>query len=283
MTFKHNKKRSTGIVYEMLVRRLSKTMVDRDRAGYQSALGIVRKYFGEGTILAEEKELFDVVRNTRGISEHAARRMLAQVVTEAAKLDRKKSDIKKSNLIKDINYTFGKGFWAEHRIPDYRLLATIQLVIDSSGPTGLTESVQRIQLEEGLVAHMTTKADAAIPTARPEQIDGLVMAMVAKRFNEKYSSSFNPHQKKLLERYIRYQVTGDERPLREYVATEHARISKLLFEATMSREVREDPIMLKRLDEARDEWDRNQTTELNAGVEKVMLFQKLAEEIESDE
>ena len=127
-TFKHNKKRDTGLVYEFLVRKLSQTMVEKDTSSYQKTMDILRKYYGDGAILAEERELFDVIMNARGLSEVAARRVLGEVQRVAKSMDARKIDIKKSNLIKEINYTFGRDFFSNHRVPTYRLLASIQML-----------------------------------------------------------------------------------------------------------------------------------------------------------
>ena len=204
-SFKHNKKRNTGLVYEFLLRRLSEAMVDSDRSKYDQALGILKKYYGDGTAMAEERELFDVVRNTRGVTESAARRILGEVQHQAQKMDARKIDIKKSNLIKEVNHAYGQNFFNEYRIPEYRLLASIQMVIDAARTnTLIAESVARIQLEEGLVQYMTTKGSYSVTKpATPGEIDALIVRMVTKRFSEKYSKALNASQKILLERYIR--------------------------------------------------------------------------------
>lgn len=285
--FKHNKKRNTGLVYEFLVRRLSQTMLDGNKDAQRTTLGIIRKYYDiESGPLSEERELFEVVKNTRGVSESVARQVLNEVQRAARKMDANKIDIKKSNLIKEINYAFGQDFWDEHRIPDYRVLASIQMVIDASrGGASLTESISKIQLEEGLVQFMVSKGGAQMLKPVQSEVDSLVMRMVAKRFEEKYKNSLNSSQKKMLERYIRLQVTGDERPFKEYMAEEAQRISKSLDKATTMREVIEDAVMTKKLDEARTQWLRfiGGTKTPVQMVEETMVFQKLVEELESDE
>jgi len=283
-SFKHNKKRNTGLVYEFLLRRMSKAMVEADRAGYDTTLSILKKYYGEGAVLAEERELFDVVRNTRSVTETAARRILGEVQRQAQRMDAKKIDIKKSNLIKEVNHAFGQGFFNEHRIPEYRLLASVQMVIDASRTDSLiSESVARIQLEEGLVHYMTTKGDYSVSTKPTTQgeIDALIMRMVTKRFGEKYSKALSASQKTLLERYIRYQVTGDSSALQKHVEAESARVAKALDQARRMKEVAEDPKMVEVLGEAHARFLEKR--DLDGAVENLMLYQKLVEEIEADE
>jgi hypothetical protein len=197
-------------------------------------------------------------------------------------MDARKIDIKKSCLIKEINYAFGKGFFAEHRIPDYRLLASIQMVIDACrNDSVLTESVSKIQLEEGLVLYMTSKGEYQTKPVVRSEVDELVMRMAAKRFDEKYSRSLGPAQKVLLERYIRYQVSGDELPLRKFIASETERVTGSLDRALSMKEVREDKVMLERLTEAKSKF--NKSKDLDVIVEELMLFQALSAEVDADE
>lgn len=281
-TFKHNKKRDCGLVYEFLVRQLSKAVVEKDQKTYKRALEIVNKYYGPGTALAEERELFDVVKSARGLSESSARRVLGEVERHARRMDSKRIDIKKSNLIKEINYTFGQEFFSVHRVPDYRLLASIQMVIDAARTQNrLTESVQKIQLEEGLVRYMMTRGSFSETQAQKSEVDALVMSLVAKRFSEKYAKSLISPQKVLLEKYIRFQVTGDEKPLRVLVEAETQRIAGALERASYMKEVIEDKVMGQKLNEARSYFSKSK--DLAQVVEDLMLYQKLVEEIESNE
>lgn len=283
-TFNHNKKRNSGLVYEFLVRRLSKAMIEKDDNIYQKTLGIVHKYYLAGAPIAEERELFDVVRNTRGVSENAARRILGEIQRTANRMDVKKIDIKKSNLIKEINHTFGMGFWDEHRIPDYRLLATIQMIIDASrSDQRLTESVQNIQLEEGVVQYMMSTREFSIVSAPKQDIDQLVMAITAKKFQEKYSHSLGDKQKVLLEKFIRFQVTGDDKPLFEHIQNEFKRVENALNKAMSMSEVKDDAVMSEKLNEAYVKFTESGRRTLDEEVERLMLYQTLVEEIESNE
>ena len=282
---KHSKKRDTGLVYELLVRHLSQAMVNKDKGTTQRCLEIVRKYYGEGTPLFEERELFEVIRNTRGVTEQTARKILAEVQREARKLDAKKIEIKKSNLIKEINYSFGKDFYVQHRIPDYRLMASIQLLINSSrSENRLTESVKKIQIEEGLVKYMTTRGTFQESFSQKSEVDQLVMAMVAKKFNEKYSKTLNESQKQLLDKYIRAQVTGDEKPLTDFVLEESRRINVVLKMAQDFRDVKEDKSMREKMQVAQSNLESIRSRKINERtVEDMMLFQKLAEEVQSND
>lgn len=284
-SFNHNKKRNSGLVYEFIVRRMGAQLLDEDKAGYARTLEIVKKYYSAETSLAKERELFEVIRNTRGVSEGVARKILGEVARHAKALDRKKIEIKKSNLIKEINHSFGKDFYSAHRVPDYRLLASIQMLIDgyqNGGP--IVESVQKIQLEEAIVRFMTTTAPEKGRVSTEEKVDNLVANLAAKKFGELYRGTFNKDQKVLLERYVRATMAGDRVSLGRFLVSERDRLLEKFRVAGIMKEMREDKVMKERMDEAVRKLGSLPVSNGNdEAVEEVILFYKLAEELSSNE
>src|SRR5579862_4386511 len=129
MPFKHNKKRNAALVYEFLVRQMGHRLLEGDQPGYRDTLRIVRRYFSANTILGAERELFEAVKTTRGVPEIVARRVLGIIRDRFMRLDHRKVDIKKSNLIKEINHGYGREFFTRYRVPEYRMLASIQMFL----------------------------------------------------------------------------------------------------------------------------------------------------------
>lgn len=284
MAFKHNKKRNSGLVYEFLVRRLGTQLVDQDREGAVKTAELAERYFSPGEPLCNELELFRAIRDTRGVSKETARRVLGEVQRQAARQDARQLDIKKSNIIKELNYTFGRDFFDKHRLPEYRLLASIQLFIDGSrGARRISESVQAIQLEDGLVSWMTS-VPPAVDKDIDKQVDDLVCTMAAKRFNEKYGNSLNGGQKSLLESYVRSLVTEKVGDLQKKVENDKNKIAKLLVSSYKMKEVQEDKVMKQRYVEATKRLSELDTSKADENViEEMMLFHKLAEELTSHE
>lgn len=282
-TLKHNKKRNTGLVYEFLVRRMTSQMLDQDLQGYKKTLEITKKYFRHGTVLNEEQELFTAIRNTRGVSESVARQILSEARARFRKIDKKMLEIKKSNLIKEANYNFGRDFFSTHRVPEYRLLATIHMFLENDGTTRLSESVTKYQLAEGLVKFMTSLEPAATPQKQEKDVDGLVVGIAAKKFQEKYGKNLGRDQKELLEKYMLYTVSGDKEKLEKFIIGEQYRVSQQLRNYRNIKEIKEDPVMAERFDEAsrqlRNQCDR---LPLDESVEELMLYYKLVEEIRSN-
>lgn len=281
MALKHNKKRNSGLVYEFLVRRLAAQTIGQEKDLARLTMEMIHRYFAPGQPLSQERDLFEAVRGTRGVSAAVARKIVLELQKHARNLPRRKIEIKKNNLIKEINYSFGKDFFSAHRVPDYKLFASIQMLIDGQAGQPMTESVQRIQLEEFVVSYMMSEDKK--PEAQNEgKVDSLVCSLAAKKFQERYGGILNRDQKALLERYMKSLMTGDEEHLRRYVEREKVRIQEIMVKARGMKEVREDKIMQDRLEEAKDRFMKIPSN-LDEAVEEIMLYHKLTEELLSDE
>ena len=58
MSKKHNKKRNTVFLYEILVRELTKSIIKKDEKRKVNVLAIHKEHFKKGTILQKELQLY---------------------------------------------------------------------------------------------------------------------------------------------------------------------------------------------------------------------------------
>lgn len=284
-SFKHNKKRNSALVYEFLIRRMSSQLIAKDQLGYRRTFGMVERYYGSGTPLGAERELFDVIRNTRGASRSIAERVLGEVKEHAVKIEGRLLETKKGDLIREINHSIGQGFFSQHRIPEYRLLASIQMVIDGSRLRldRLTENVQRVRLEEALIEFMTTQEPIASQSdeLNEDRVDGLVCSLAAQKFHEKYGDALIGPQKKLLDVYLRSIMTGKQERLDEHISAEVVRLDKALVSGRLLKEVREDKVMESKYSEAQAALKKiSGPGDVAKKIEELMLYQKLVAELE---
>lgn len=282
--FNHNRKRNTGLVYEFLVRQMAAQMIDKDQTGWKKSFVILKKYFSPGSPLAEELELFKVIQSSRGLSQFTARRVLAQLLGRSKKFDEKTLDIKKSNLIKELNYTFGKDFFSRYRIPNYRLLASIQMLIDNyRRPGKLTEEVQQLQLEESLVVFMMNTPTEEKPKIE-EKVDSFVFSVAEKKFSDRYGKVLSESQKSLLDRFAKSLLTKQSRLLKEQIVNEKARILTVLRGSRGIQEIRSDKEMQKKLEEAISQlMILDESSDVQLAVEQLLLYERLVEELKSNE
>ena len=280
--FSHNKKRNSGLVYEFLLRKISECVLDKNLKESKKALRVIKKYYNTASPLYEEKLLFDIIVGTSGASKRIASGVLEEVKKVATGLDFKKIDIKKSNLIKEINHTFGKSFFSSFDIDDYKALASIQLFVNGCNPKStLVESVQRVKLEESLMNFM-------IVERRPnkEQVveaDELSYNLAVNRYNKKYTQALNESQQSLLSSYTSSLTLKDGKVrLEKYLVNQKVKLLGFLRQAHNISEVKKDKLISEKLNKA--EMLLENMNFKGAGpkeIEDLMLYCKLVEEIAS--
>lgn len=283
-TFKHNKKRNSGLVYEFLIRRLGLSIVDKDKQSYFKAASLIKKYFNRGMPLAKERDIFEAISKSRSLDETTARRVLNEVKKQVNTLDHRKIEIKKSNIIKEIHYAFGQNFFDVHRIPQYRLYASIQMLVEQykNKEATMNESLNRVHLEEALVKFMKSK-EITHETAKGEKVDSLVASLAMKKFEQRYAGSLNEDQKRTLRKFMNYSVTGNSEQFTREMNEEK---QKLLGKLSTSKNLtyfKEDKIMLERMNESISFLTNMKDVSTEKSVQDILLYQKLVQEIDSDE
>ena len=83
---KHNKYKNTGILFELLVRKITAdTMSSQD----SKAVSLIKKYF-VNTELAKENKLYQSISKSQNISEAKAESILSTILEISKTLDRNK-------------------------------------------------------------------------------------------------------------------------------------------------------------------------------------------------
>jgi hypothetical protein len=201
----HNKKRNIGIIYEQIIKFISLKLLENKKDEANNAIKIIKKYFKNGTQLQKEYKLFKALATTNNISDNLA----TSIIKEAKKacnnhFNNKQLEIEKSNLIKDLNYAFGKGTIFEQEINDYKTYATIQTLlnewrdIENSDFERKTEF--EIKLHENLTKKVEQKQEINIINENIK-VDKLTFNLMKKIFDEKYNINLNENQKQLINHF----------------------------------------------------------------------------------
>ena len=132
MKIKHNKYKNTGILFELLVRKIT---ADTLSSGNSKAASLVKKYFTK-TSLADENKLYQTVNNSIALSESKADSVLSTVLDLSKKLDRDKLAKEKYNLIKEIKNSFDLNDFFQAKIKNYKLLASTYILFESVNNKG---------------------------------------------------------------------------------------------------------------------------------------------------
>jgi len=98
MYIKHSKFKNTGILFEVLVKRIT---ADTLSGSNSAAIKILKKYF-VNTELGKEYKLYETVFKAKNIGEGKANAIITTVVEASQKLNRTKLRKEKYNLIKEL-------------------------------------------------------------------------------------------------------------------------------------------------------------------------------------
>jgi len=198
----HSKKRNSALLYEFLVRKVSSGLVTGNKGESRTALKLIKKYFKPGTEIYKEFRLANALAKTRVTSLNTAAMILNEARSAARKHDEVKLQKEKSCLIGEINRVFDTNFY-EQRVPDYRELATVQVLINDWRAGDNADLTRIAEFEDALLAHLTQPHELLqedAPSHHDPGTDKLLERVMLKKLNDKYSSLL-PEQKLLIKEY----------------------------------------------------------------------------------
>ena len=224
----HNKKRNVGLVYEFILREVTRATLANDKTKVNVGKEILKAYFSKNSELLLELKAFKKLQNGNFSCKETALRFMDSVKTET-KLNHKKLDVEKTALIHEINKSFNSnGEFFNQFVPDYKSFATIQTVLNSwINPDYIKENNSFVHtLEDKLLVYLTTPKQSL--QAKPEidlskNNDKLVVSLMHKKFEEKYGKLLNERQKNILREFIlddKEKLVAHLKEAKEYIVNE---------------------------------------------------------------
>lgn len=214
MSFRHNKKRNVGLVYEFLVRHLSSCVLEGNDAGINKVKALIAKHFNQNTDLGQELLVFKALYESKVSSVEAAKALVGRAKKACEQQSQARLDLEKTGLIHEINTCLQDASFFDRPVKDYRLLASIQILMNEWRSANLVESVnaESVELEQRLIEHLTRDDSAALQEAQQKldavkalttnDVDKLALKIFFDKFNKKYGSVLNEEQKKILAAYV---------------------------------------------------------------------------------
>ena len=231
MKIKHNKYKNTGILFELLVRKIT---ADTLSSGNSKAAALVKKYFTKSA-LANENKLYQTINNSISLSEGKAETILSTVLDMSKKLDGEKLAKEKYNLIREIKENFDMNDFFGAKIKSYKLLASTYVLLESysdkkfANPESIITS--KITILEHITSHPDTKMSLSPLVEELMSLDKGTRSLTYKIMLEKYNTKFDglsTEQKEVLKEYI--HSASDAPKLKEFLNTKFKGISAVLKE-----------------------------------------------------
>ena len=200
---KHNKKRNSGLLYEFLVRSISRAMIENNNDRETIARHLVQKYFKQGTEIHKEFRLINALVNVPVGNENLAHTVIHEARAAANKFDAENLNKEKSTLIREINHKLGSNSVYAESVPNYRDYATAGTILSYWRNELDLDISTVINYEAQIIENLSrTPETNDIENEYDEQIDPLVVKVMAEKLNRKYGSKMTPDQITLIKTYI---------------------------------------------------------------------------------
>jgi hypothetical protein len=200
---KHNKYKNTGILFELLVRKITAdTMSNQD----SKAVSLIKKYF-VNTEIAKENKLYQSLSKTQNISEAKAESIISTILEINKSLNQVKLAKEKYNLIKEIKSNFDIDDFFKAKINNYKLLSSTYTLLEANlFPSHHIDTILTSKmniLEHIAQSQLVKEIQPAI--SEFETLDKGTRALVYKIMLEKFNTKFetlSDEQKDVLKEYI---------------------------------------------------------------------------------
>jgi len=230
---KHNKKRNTAFLYEVLSRELTKSILREDKNKKKQIVSIFKKHFRKGTFLSKEMNLYRTIHEMRDLDIYTAEKLLYETKIEFMKMDKKNVFDEQSDLISDMNKSLSPEVFTNY-VPNYKSLATISQIFNTDLPVK-----NRVLLEKDVVEGMVLKEEKV--EARENDVDNVVYKSFIKKFNSEYSSLLE-EQKQVINKYL-MSFADNGLSLKVFLNEEIGRLREGVKSSLNVDEVKEDEDM----------------------------------------
>jgi hypothetical protein len=278
----HNKKRNSILLYEFLVRTISKALVENDKKISSTALRILRRHFKPGTELYKEFRLLNALAKTTVSSEHVASSILHETKLASNSIDSEKLDKEKSLLIKNINHFINDENFYDQHVHEYRIYASSQSLFNEW--RSKEKDIGKIaQFEDQLMKWLLADKNSSDEHYIAEDSSGtarMLMKIMSKKLNEKYSGVLNEQQRSLIKAYAFSTASEDVSSIKLKLSEIKSNLLQLV--ESYSDNLRDNDYIKNKLSDVKQSLLEESLETINdETVTRFMLYSKLVSELEN--
>jgi len=250
MKIKHSKYKNTGLLFELLVRRITSDTL----SGKPSPASVILKKYFVNTELGKEYKLYESFFSKKGVSEVKASTTISIILESSKKLNKQKLRKEKYNLIKELKQHYNIEDIFKTKIFEYKEIASLYKLIECYNSDSVNNPNELIDIKVNLMEYLTQSSvnkDKVADTILEEfggydkDLRVLTYKILLEKFNSKYSE-LNPNQKRILREYI--NSIDSTSYLKEFYNKE---IAQLQIQLTEKSKKVNDKVLKIKLDEVK--------------------------------
>jgi len=259
-------------LYEVLVKELTKSVIDKDVQRSGKIKSILKEHFRSGMVLFSELGCFNALADKSNLDQYTAEKMVFRAKKEYDQLDQKDIFKEQSAVIKKVNTDLGREVF-NNFVPNYKSYATLAQIFGEKMPVK-----NRVLMEQKIIETLTSSEEQK---EELQPVDSLVVKSFTSRFNETYTGLL-PEQKELLNRFI-VSFNENEVDFKLFAGKELTRIQESVEASLSLEEVKTDEQMVESTKQVLQQISEFNVANLGEQeILKILKLQKLVREYEED-
>jgi hypothetical protein len=276
MKNKHNKKRNTAFLYEVIVREITNCVLEKKEQNKKFLVDVCKSFFSKNSILKKELDLYRAINESYELDSSTADKMLREAKYQYDTLDKDKIFNQQTKLVNILNkYSNGKIF--STFVPEYKNLATLSQIFNNTVPLK-----EKVLLENSVTIKMSSSPEE-VEKEKLQSIDALTYKVFVKKFNEQYKEELLSEQKDLITRYVMSFADGGVE-FKLYLNEEIERLKQTLKDSLKTKQISENSFLKEKTDLVLQKVEKYKEKSIDASmIKEVLKIQTLIKEINSEE
>ena len=280
MYIKHSKFKNTGILFEILVKRITSDTLSGKNS---KAIKIIKEYF-VNTELGKEYKLYETMFKTKNQTEHRANMVLNTILEQSKKLNRSKLKGEKYRLIKELKSIYNLEDLFKTKLSDYKAQASLYTLLEIYNIDKSTNPQQIVNNKITILEHVSGNKinndkikDSVLEEFKSYDKDlrTLTYHVLLENFNTKYDN-LNTNQKLVLKEFINSADNGPV--LKKFFNKEIINIKSSLKEQTSKVKDKATKIKLEEIDKLILEINKR-TNVKSSHLVDLLQYHSLLEEL----
>lgn len=273
----HNKKRNSLLMYEFLIKTISRALFENNKHHQKIAMKILKRCYKPGSELYKEWRLANAIYKTTVSSPSTATSILDETKYLVRRLDKDKLEREKSILIREVNHRLSDDSFYDQSINDYKTFATIQVLFNEWIDKDNIQIEKLAEYEDKISKWLIRNVEQIGKLSEQKNVESeidpgttrLVSKLINQKFNDKYAS-LTTEQRAIVRSFVLSEINKDN-----VINTYLEDVRKKLL-----KKIEDSQIIDEKINEVKQTLISENITDVNIDtITRFLLYSHLTDEI----